>query len=77
MLNERVLKNQLEKIKKSLSDVAEARRKQEFLQDELFTSLLYDLHQDHEKLVNMVRVCRFELTFRDLLAQYVGDGESF
>lgn len=67
MTSERMLKANLGKIKKAISETVKKIKESEKVRDDLFGEVLSQLNQEHQKLVGMVQLCKYELIFDELI----------
>lgn len=67
MVSEKIIRGHLAKIKKVVKEAVSKSREAAKIRDDAFAEVLSKLDQDHQKLVNLVKVAKYELIFDDLI----------
>lgn len=67
MVSEKIIRGHLAKIKKVVKEAVSKSREAAKIRDDAFSEILSKLNQDHQKLVSLVKVAKYELIFDDLI----------
>lgn len=66
-MNEKEVHAKLRHIKKVISEAEQRAKEASTVRDNAFAELLSQMNQDHQKVVAIVRVARYEMIFKQLL----------